>query len=255
MPKKKMVKSKKVLGIAAICVILLALGIAGLKLWQKQGTTPVTENLPQKIRIPVQPQPILDYNRLEKDKELNTLMNKRKEEYGVNKGIDMIVSSDESIKVGDSTIQMQEILDKIDLSRGDIVEKNIQSIGADSNKNIQFFGIHVVQPGDNIWNIHFKFLKNYFENKGISLSPLADEPNQRGLSSGVGKLLKFSENIVYIYNIKERKLDTDLNIIQPLSKIVVYNMNQVFALLNQIDYSQVNLIHFDGETLWIPAEQ
>ena len=70
-----MVKSKKVLGIAAICVILLALGIAGLKLWQKQGMAPVTENLPQKIRIPVQPQPILDYNRLEKDKELNTLMN------------------------------------------------------------------------------------------------------------------------------------------------------------------------------------
>ena len=71
----------------------------------------------------------------------------------------------------------------------------------------------------------------------------------------MGKLLKFSENIVYIYNIREKKLDMDINIIHPLSKIVVYNMNQVFALLNQIDYNQVNLIHFDGETLWIPAEQ
>jgi hypothetical protein len=255
MPKKKTDKSKKILGIAAICVILLALGIAGLKFWQKQGTAPVTENLPQKIRVPVQPQPVLDYNRLQKDEELNTLMSKRKQGYGVDKGIDMIVTTDESIKIGDSMIQMQEILDEINLASGDIVEKNIQPIEADSNKKVQFFGIHVVQPGDNIWNIHFKFLKNYFENKGISLSPLADEPDQRGLSSGVGKLLKFSENIVYIYNVRERKLDMDLNIIQPLSKIVVYNMNQVFALLNQIDYNQVNHIHFDGETLWIPAEQ
>jgi hypothetical protein len=230
-------------------------GIAGLKLWQKQRAAPASGNVTQKIRVPVQPQPVLDYNRLEKDEELDRLMSKRKQEYGVNQGIDMIVTSDESIKIGDSMIQMQEILDKIDLASGDIVEKNIQPNGVDSTQKVQFFGIHVVQPGDNIWNIHFKFLKNYFENKGIALSPLADEPDQQGLSSGVGKLLKFSENIVYIYNIRERKLDMDLNIIQPLSKIVVYNMNQVFALLNQIDYDQVNLIHFDGETLWIPAEQ
>jgi hypothetical protein len=255
MPKKKMDKSKKILIIAFIVVILLAMGIAGLMFWQKQGKAPLSENIPQKIRIPVQSQAVLDYNRLEKDNELNTLMNKRKEEYGLNKEIDMVVTSKESIKIGDSMIQMQDILDKINLSRGDIVEKSIQSTEADSNENVQLFGIHVVQPGDNIWNIHFNFLKNYFNNKGISLSPLADEPDQQGLSSGVGKLLKFSENIVYIYNIREQKLDMDLNIIQPLSKIVVYNMNQVFALLNQIDYNQVNLIHFDGETLWIPAEQ
>jgi len=59
---------------------------------------------------------------------------------------------------------------------------------------------------------------------------------------------------VHIYNIKDRKLDTELNRILPLSKIVVYNMQRIFALLDQIDYNHVNHIRFDGETFWIPAE-
>ncbi len=31
------------------------------------------------------------------------------------------------------------------------------------------------------------------------------EPDRRGLSSSVGKILKFSEKMVYIYNLEERK--------------------------------------------------
>jgi hypothetical protein len=31
-------------------------------------------------------------------------------------------------------------------------------------------------------------------------------------------------------------------------------MEQIFALLDLIDYEKVNRIQFDGETLWIPAE-
>ena len=76
-----------------------------------------------------------------------------------------------------------------------------------------------------------------------------------GFSSGVGKVLKFSESMVHIYNLKEKTLDMNLNQIYPLNKIIVYNMDRVFALLDQIDYDNVNRIQFDGETLWIPAEQ
>jgi hypothetical protein len=43
--------------------------------------------------------------------------------------------------------------------------------------------------------------------------------------------------------------------IQPLSKIVVYKMDKVFDLLETIDYSRVNLIRFDGDNIWIPAQQ
>ena len=116
------------------------------------------------------------------------------------------------------------------------------------------FGIYVVQSEDNIWNIHFNFMKDYFAHKGVPLSSLADEPVERGRSSGVAKLLKFSENTVNIYNLKEHKLDVDLNLIFPLTKLVVYNMDQIFALLDLIDYEHVNNIQFDGETLWISAK-
>ncbi|MGD2151061.1 MAG: hypothetical protein PVJ20_12735 [Desulfobacterales bacterium] len=198
---------------------------------------------------------VIDYNNIEKDEELIALMKKRKAEYGVEKGVDIITKSDESFKIGDSTVSMQEILDKIRIKSGDIVERDIKSKKMDSLKDSEAFGIYVVQPRDNIWNIHFNFLKDYFAHKGISLSPLADEPEKGGQSSGVGKLLKFSEKTVNIYNIKERKIDVDLNLIYPLSKVVIYNMDQIFELLDLIDYEHVNRIQFDGETLWIPPNQ
>ena len=116
------------------------------------------------------------------------------------------------------------------------------------------YGIYVVRPVDNVWNIHFRFLSEYFQHRDISLSAWSDEPDTRGHSSGVGKILKFSEKMVYIFNLKERKLDVDLNLLQPLSKIVIFNMGEVLALLDPIDYKVVNSIRYDGETLWIPAE-
>ncbi len=67
------------------------------------------------------------------------------------------------------------------------------------------YGVYVVQPGDNIWNIHFRMLKEYYARKGIRLGHNADEPESSGLSSGVGKILKFSEAMVIIYNLKEKR--------------------------------------------------
>jgi len=253
MPKKPAQISSKAIGIAVSFIILIT--AAGLWLWLKRDSTVNTKNEPEKVHIPPTAKSVIDYNNIEKDKELKALMQKRKAEYGVEKGVDIITKSDESFKIGDSTVSMQEILDKIRIKSGDIVERDLKSKKMGPMKNSEAFGIYVVQPGDNIWNIHFNFLKDYFAHKGISLSPLADEPERGGQSSGVGKLLKFSERTVNIYNIKERKLDVDLNLIYPLSKVVIYNMDQIFALLDLIDYEHVSRIQFDGETLWIPSNQ
>jgi nitrogen regulatory protein PII len=250
MPKKSSETSSKSIGVLVSCIIIIA--VAGLSLWWKKTTTEPLQNIPEQVHTPAPGETVIDYNNMENDKALMVLMQKRKAEYGIEKGVDMITKSDESFKIGDSTVSMQEILDKIRIKSGDIVEKDLKSNKMDSMKNSEAFGIHVVQPGDNIWNIHFNFLKDYFAHKGISLSPRADEPAQGGRSSGVGKLLKFSESTVNIYNIKERKIDVDLNLIYPLSKVVIYNMDQIFALLDLIDYEHVNRIQFDGETLWIP---
>ncbi|MBW1840579.1 MAG: hypothetical protein JRI75_02135 [Deltaproteobacteria bacterium] len=246
--------SKKLTLIIAIAIVL-TMAAAGLMLWQKQPAPPVSKEISEAVRKPIKPQPVIDYNKLEEDDDLKELMQKRKAKYGIEKGVDIIVKSDESLKVGDQTVPMQEIVDKIRLKEGEIVENDIRPDGSDAKAHIEDFGIYVVQPGDNIWNIHFKFLRDYFAHRGISLSPAADEPVKKGFSSGVGKILKFSENKIYTYNLKEQKIDVDLNLIIPLNKIVIYNMAQVFERLDQINYDNVDRIEFDGESLWIPAEQ
>lgn len=193
---------------------------------------------------------VIDLNEIDRDENLREMVAERKQQYGLDDGIDAIARPDETLKIGTTTIPMKEILDKISLQRGDLIEADIdqQVKGGDRP-----YGIYIVQPGDNIWNIHFRFLRDYLDNRKVAVSPIADEPNRQGFSSGIGKILKFSENMVYIYNIRERKLSVNLNLIQPQSKLVVYNMQEVFSLLDQIDYGQVEHIEFDGETIWIPA--
>lgn len=240
--------------IIIVVIVVLVIISLGLLYWFSTKDDSVVRKIPEKVTVPIQSSKVLDYSNMENDPELRDLIDKRKESRGIGEGIDIIASADESVKIGESTIPMQEIMEKIQLKIGDIVEKDIKTGEAGSAAAIREFGIYVVQPGDNIWNVHFTFLKSYFENKGVPISPRADEPEIRGTSSGVGKILKFSENIVYIYNIDKRALDVDLNMIHPQTKLVIYNMDRVFALLDQIDYERVNRIEFDGETLWVPAE-
>jgi hypothetical protein len=252
MPKKPVKKANRVIGVVIIAMIFVG-AFTGIRFLMKPESKPETQKGPDNIGIPSNVEPVIDYSKIEENKELKALMQQRKAQYGVNKGVDIIAQSNESIKIGDSTVSMQEILEKIRLKSGDIVEKDIKSQDVTTKEKIESFGIHVVQPGENIWNIHFTFLKDYFDHKGVQLSPRSDEPFAGGSSSGIGKILKFSEHTVNIFNIRERKLDVNLNLIFPLTKVVVYNMDQIFAFLDLIDYKHVNRIQFDGETLWMPG--
>ncbi|HIJ55979.1 MAG TPA: hypothetical protein HPQ03_07630 [Deltaproteobacteria bacterium] len=147
---------------------------------------------------------------------------------------------------------IQDDINTLMLKKGDL-ESEIKQLLTEKKKP-EAYGIYVVQNGDNIWDVHFAFLTEYFTSRGISLSRTADEPDDKGKSSGVGKILKFSENMVYIYNTRDRRLETDINMIHPLSKIVVFNMGQVFELLDRLVYRDIEKIEFDGENLWLPAE-
>jgi hypothetical protein len=165
--------------IIAIIIAIIGAGVFGYSLWSQKDAEPVAPQIPKKILVPIKPPPVIDYNELDKDIELKALMQERKAKYGLKKGIDIITKSDESIKIGESTVPMQEILDKIRLKIGDIIEKDLKSGRTGSGEDTKEFGIYVVQPGDNIWNIHFRFLKDYFDHKGVVLSPLSDEPSQQ----------------------------------------------------------------------------
>ncbi|MCF6246578.1 MAG: hypothetical protein L3J69_04370 [Desulfobacula sp.] len=199
--------------------------------------------------------PNIDYKHLTKDKKLKSLMGSRKQKLGLDKSLDMIVNSDESFTIGDIEISMSDILKKAFLKEGEVFEEKIEHSGEIRPRKIKEYGIYVIQAGDNIWNIHFNILKEFYDNRDIDVSPQADEPGNQGLSSGVGKILKFSETIVIIYNLIEKKIDTNLDLLEPLSKIVVYNMDEVFSLLTEINYKNIDRIQFDGKSIWIPAEK
>lgn len=213
---------------------------------------PVTEI----VRKEIEKERIIDYKDVQdQDKPLNQLMETRKESLGLHDSLDMIVRSDETFKIGDIHVSMRDILEKAFLNKGDVFVEKIDDSGRVIPQKIKEYGIYVVKPGDNIWNIHFNILKEYYHSKGIQIEPLADEPVEKGLSSGIGKILKFSETMVIIYNLVEKQIDKNINLLQPLSKIVLYNMDEVFSLLEEINYNNVDRIQFDGKSIWISAEK
>lgn len=207
--------------------------------------------------------PELEYENLDKDESLKTLMTERKEELGLKDSLDMIVHADETISIGGVPVSVNDILEKSFAKKGLVFERNIEK-GIKEGKNRsetsasgrgKAYGIYVVKRSDNIWAIHFDMLREYYESKGIIISPNADQPTKQGTSSGIGKILKFSEKVVVVYNLSDRKLANNINLLKPKSKVIVYNMNEIFALLNDIDFGSIDRLQFDGETLWIPTEE
>jgi hypothetical protein len=197
--------------------------------------------------------PAINYDELENNKDLQKTMQERKKKYDIKNSLDMIVDSNETFKINNNEISMEKILRLAALRRGDVVEENIgESL---QKKDINQYGIYVVKPGDNIWNIHFNILREYYGLKNITMDMNADEPNKKGFSSGVGKILKFSETMVVIYNLEEETIEENIDIIEPLTKIIVYNMTEIFSLLNDINYENVSKLQFDGKTIWIATDK
>jgi hypothetical protein len=236
--------------------VFLAVLLAALWFWDIKDKTffktqPQVAQ-PEPERIPIHQPPVIDYSQIDKNAELQALMKSRKNAYGVDSGVDMIAKPEETLKVGDAVVPMKEILGKIHLNQRKIIKDDLAApldqLSADA------YGIYVVKPGDSIWKIHYNLLRGYLLQKGIKLSYFSDEPKRNGKSSGVGRILKFSEKMVSIYNVKERKLETDLNLLQPLSKIAVFNIGQTLDLFKQIDFRQFDHVRFDGKNLSIPAE-
>ena len=265
---KKNGKMKKVLTLSVMLLGLIILGLFFLVMNKspepvsdvtKRTDPMVTGAIDTGTEIVVEKKihvkPKIDYKDLSKDENLKNFIESRKEKLGLNKSLDLVVRSDETFTVGGHQIAMSDILKQAFLKKGQVFEEKIESSGEIRPQKIKEFGIYVIQPGDNIWNIHFNILKEYYQFKGITVSAKADEPLNLGRSSGVGKILKFSETMVIIYNLVDRKVDTNINLLQPLSKIVVYNMDEVFSLLQEVNYENIDRIQFDGQTIWIPTEK
>lgn len=181
------------------------------------------------------------------DKEL---MDKRKSEYGVDKGLDMVIKSDEKVSIYDKTIDMEKIEEDSKILRGELISSDLSG---KKDGGLQNYGLYIVKEKDNLWDIHFRLLKELFNNKGIKLSSKADEPDKKGYSSGVGKILKFSEAMVSIYSLDTGAISFDINNIEPSGKVVIYKMNEIESLLKDITLKEIENVVFDGRNIWIES--
>ena len=113
-----------VLVIAAV-IVAAAVGLWLIQPKKSEISSPGPPVAPEAVKMAIKDRPVIDYGNLDKDAALDAQMQQRKDAYGVGKGIDFIVKPDEFIKIGDITVPMAEILEKIRLQKGDIMEKDL----------------------------------------------------------------------------------------------------------------------------------
>ncbi|MBW2623885.1 MAG: hypothetical protein JRD68_13340 [Deltaproteobacteria bacterium] len=143
---------------------------------------------------------------------------------------------------------LKQVLKQTD-SADDTAEGQAGPAEAEPKKEpVIYYGIYLVRAGDNLWNIHFAFLREYLGHLGIEVAPMDDEPIGSH-SSGVGRILKYAENMVYIFNLKTRELSEDLNLLEPAEKIIIFNLSRLSAILGTLTPEQLETVRFDGRDL------
>ena len=80
----------------------------------------------------------------------------RKRPYGLDKSVDAVARSDESIQVGSQKVPVEELEKKLVVEqRGEVREKSLQG------QEGQRLGGVPGAPGDNLWRIHYRLLREY----------------------------------------------------------------------------------------------
>ena len=222
---------------------------------------------------------VLDYGKL-RDGEapaMDRLITERKEEYGLDHSVDMVVENHESIKVGEETVSIQDILAAIDaaadsgapialpvLDRPEVQEEDLNAATppptpppANPEKRVvEYYGVYVVRSGDDLWDIHFAFLREYLKHRGVEIPPDADQTRHAdGTSNWVSRILKYAESMVHIYNMKTRSIDTNLDTLSPDSKVVIFNITRLHRILGAVDAEHLPEIEFDGKELILPGTE
>ncbi|MBU1275054.1 MAG: hypothetical protein KJ720_06735 [Proteobacteria bacterium] len=174
----------------------------------------------------------------------------RKKPFGLDKSVDAVARSDESIQVGQKKVPVEELERKLVVEqRGEVREKSLQG------QKVSAWGVHVVRPGENLWGIHYHLLREYLAGRGVQLPARADQPQPKGYSTGVGKILKFAEHMVGVYNLRTGHMSKNLNLLEPGQKVVVFNLSEIFAQLDKVNPHEINGIMYDGRVLFFPKPE
>jgi hypothetical protein len=114
-----------------------------------------------------------------------------------------------------------------------------------------YYGVRLVRPGENLWNIHYAVIQEYFARRNLILAPTADERGPNGRSSGVARLLKFIERVVFVYDLDARRLASNINLLRPYHLLVFFKISDLFAALDQLQPQDINRMHFLSYRLWL----
>lgn len=195
----------------------------------------------------------------------------RRKAFQLEKSIDHIVQSDEPFDAagGRHTIEEMErtlgrspesgpILSNIEESDiGGMIRKPMQGDRAGRKPGTSYYGVRVVRSGENLWDIHYAIIREYFERRQVLLPMTADEPQPDGKSSGVGRLLKFIEGVVRIYDVQCRRAENDLDLIHPEHMLVYFKISELFDALDQLKAEDMRWLRYVKHQLLLdrPREQ
>jgi len=187
------------------------------------------------------PSPSLPQVALEANQE------ERRAAFQLKESVDHIVLKNEPFEVGGKMRTIEEIEKRL---RGErelkqlipfIQERDVEGSLASASsfpsqvaEGSTFYGVRVVRPMENIWDIHYRIIREYLLRRGITLAADADEPYPDGRSSGIGRLLKFMEGVVFVYNLDANRLEGNLNLISPDTVLVFFKISSLFSALDQL---------------------
>jgi hypothetical protein len=174
----------------------------------------------------------------------------RRASMGLDKSLDVVIRSDENVMIGEMKIPAAELERQLALYRGEISEQALEP----GQGQLSAWGIHLVRPGDNLWRIHLNLLGEYMASRGVTLAVGADQPLRSGYSSDLGKMLKFAEHMVGVFNLETRQMSHDLNLLEPGEKIVVFNLSEIFRQMENVDLRDLRGLIYDGRVLIFPQK-
>ncbi len=196
------------------------------------------------------------------DVPLESSQKERREAFELKESVDHIVTKEEPFEVGGRrmTIEgMQKGLDEALEPKPVLPTILEREIGPSIRKPVvpkvlprtatSYYGVRVIRPTENIWNIHYAILKEYMKRRGIELAAFSDEPTPEGKSSGVGRLLKFIENAVLVYNLAGDRFENDLNAIRPHSIVVFFKISHLFEALDRLEPDDLRWLRYVDNSL------
>lgn len=189
----------------------------------------------------------------------------RKQAFGLPESLDHVVMKEEAFQIDGRPYTIGDIQDRIQGTARGAPESGgqVQEGGAGpavtgpvpGAKDSPYYGVRIVRPSENVWKINFGILREYLARRQVILPPNADQPLADGRSSGVGRLLKFIESVVTVYNVRENRPARTIDLVYPNSIVVFFKISDLFNALDQLQPEDWQWIRYVGGSIRLEHPQ